>query len=176
MSASGATRELWILRHAKAVQQSADDHGRTLTDRGRRQCAELAAHLGEDGAGRPVPPLVLVSSAERARQTAALVLDALGAPSRVEVDPGLYRAHAAEVLERVQLVDDDIPSVMVVGHNPTLEELAWVLLEDAPTGRGRLEGGLSTCALAVVAFDVASWGGLLPAAGRLLDLYAPSTR
>lgn len=169
-------RQLWVLRHAKAEPHHSDDHGRTLTGRGRRQCAELAAHLAEDGRAEALPPLVLCSSAARARQTAELVLEALGAVVTLQIEPSLYQAEVADVLELVRLVDDRLSSVMVVGHNPTLEELVWELVEDEAAGRDRLRGGMSTCALAVVGLPAPAWSAAGPGTARLLSLYAPTGR
>lgn len=169
-------RQLWVLRHAKAEPHVADDHGRNLTGRGRRQCAELAAHLAEGGRAEALPPLVLCSSAARARQTAELVLEALGAVSKLQIEPALYQAGVADVLELVRLVDDDVPSVMVVGHNPTLEELMWELVEDEAAGRDRLRGGMPTCTLAVAGLPAPSWEALSPGTGHLLSLYTPAAR
>ncbi len=168
-------RELWVLRHAKAGAHTVEDHGRTLTGRGRRQCAELVSHLTAGGTPDTAPRLLLVSSATRARDTAERVLQAFGDGARIEIEPALYEADAEEVIELVRQVDDELRSVMVVGHNPTLEGLLWLLVED-DGGRELLRGGLSTGALAVVGFDSPSWAALKLGTGRLLSLYSPTAR
>ena len=170
-----ATRQLGVLRHAKAAPHQADDHARPLTGRGRRQCAELAAHLAEAGRAEAMPQVVLVSSAARALETAHLVTEALGGTARLEVEPSLYQAGVDVVLELLRALDDAVPSVMVVGHNPTLEELVWVLVQGDDKGRSAYDG-LSTGALAVVGLEAPSWEGTVPASGRLLSLYAPTAR
>lgn len=172
----GPMRQLWVLRHAKAVPHDAEDHGRRLAGRGRRQCAELAAHLAEGGRVEALPRLVLSSSAARARETAELVVGALGDGARIEIVKQLYRADAEDVIELVRETDDELPSVMVVGHNPTLEELVWVLVEGDEGSREELRGGLSTCALAVIGLDAPAWAACSPGGGRLLSLYAPTAR
>lgn len=171
-----ASRQLWVLRHAKAGPHTSNDHERPLTGRGRRQCAELAAHLAEGGRLEALPPLVLTSSATRALQTAELVLGALGDEARLEVEKSLYRADPEGVLDLVRALDDELASVMVVGHNPTFEELVWLLVEGDDPGRELLRGGLSTCALAVVGLDAPSWAAVTPGGGQLLSLYAPTAR
>lgn len=167
-------RTLWILRHAKAVAHTSEDHDRELAPRGRRQCAELAEHL----AGAPgVPTLVVSSSAARAVETADRVLSGLGPGAEVVVEPALYEADVEEVLEVVRRTGDDRPEVMVVGHNPTFEQLALSVLEhDDAAGRRQIEDGLPTCALAVVAFDVEHWARVSAGAGRLRELYVPKVR
>jgi phosphohistidine phosphatase len=167
-------RTLWILRHAKAVPHSSRDHGRRLAARGRRQCEEVAGHLAEMP-GRP--SLVLTSSATRALETAQGVLPGLGPGAEVVVEPGLYQADADDVIELVRQVDDARGEVMVVGHNPTLYELALLLLhpEDA-SGRRELEPGLNTAALAVISVEVDHWAQVSARQGRLADLFVPKAR
>ncbi|HLX89558.1 MAG TPA: histidine phosphatase family protein, partial [Acidimicrobiales bacterium] len=109
-----SAREVWVLRHAKAVPHRSDDHERALTERGKRQCAEVAAHLVDIGCASDVPATVLVSSATRARETAELVLCGLDSRVEVEVRDALYRADADDVIEMLREVGADVPSVMVV--------------------------------------------------------------
>jgi phosphohistidine phosphatase len=164
-----------VLRHAKAAAHGPDDHGRVLAPRGTRQATavgrSMAAHPVE---GAPVPTLVLCSSARRAVQTAELVVAELADPTDIEVERALYDADADDIVDRLRLVDDAVVSVMVVGHNPTLHDLALALLkpQDA-VGRSRLEAGFPTAALAVVGIPAASWGRLSLGTGRLLELRTP---
>ena len=165
---------LWVLRHAKAVAHSSADHGRELSPRGRRQCTELAAHLGELP---EAPEEVLSSSATRALQTAEAAVAAMPGGVVLTVDPALYRADADDVVDRLRLVDEDRGSVMVVGHNPTLLELLLLVIgpEDAE-GTARLEAGLPTCALAVVDLGEGAWTKLAAGTGRLRSLFVPAAR
>ena len=173
----GPTREVWILRHAKAVPHRSDDHARELTERGHRQCGELAAHILDIGGAADVPATVLVSSAARARQTAELVLSGLGASSHVEISEILYRADADDVIEMLREIDERSSSVMVVGHNPTLEQLVWMLLDpEDDKGRHEAERGLSTGALAVLSVDAPKWATLTAGSGHLRLLYSPKAR
>jgi phosphohistidine phosphatase len=167
-------RTLWILRHAKAAAHSPQDHGRHLAPRGRRQCEELSAHLS----GRaPRPSLVLTSSATRAVDTARGVLPGLGPGARVVVEPGLYQADPDDVIALVRQLDDTAEEVMVVGHNPTLHQLALLLVGPAAgEGRRRLEPGLATAALAVVSFEVDRWARIAPGGGSLEELFVPEAR
>ena len=171
-----AVRHLWVLRHAKAEAGApgGDDHERSLTDRGRRQGAALAATLPSLAAdGCPLPGLVLCSTATRARQTAAAILGALGPDVMVEEERSLYHADADDVLARLRLVPDEVAGVMVVGHNPTLHELCFDLVDGDSAGRARLEAGFPTAALAVVALGGRSWQQLARATGRLVALVVP---
>jgi phosphohistidine phosphatase len=167
---------LWVLRHAKAADDSpdGDDHSRPLTKRGRRQAEAAERFLGDARAGgADVPRLVLCSSAARAVQTAELVLGALGPEVTFEVERYLYEADADQVVERLRRVEEDVSSVMVVGHNPTLAELASSLVSDADTGgRNRLTS-LPTCALAEIGVRAETWADLVAGSGRLEELFLP---
>jgi phosphohistidine phosphatase len=157
-------RQLWILRHAKAAAEAPSDRERPLTDKGRRQCASLAAAIPGAGLG-PMPGLVLSSSATRARQTAELVVGALGGPP-LELEHELYEADPDDVVDRLRLLDDDGPeAVLVVGHNPTMAELVAMLLAD--DGRDRSLAGFPTCALAVIEVPAERWRALSFGEGRL---------
>jgi phosphohistidine phosphatase len=166
---------VWVLRHAKAAAQGTDDHSRPLTARGTRQATEVALHIaGGAVGGAALPTTVLCSSARRARRTAELVAAGLAPPPDVFVERALYGADADDVVGRLRELPDDDVSVMVVGHNPTLHELAVLLVdEDDAAGRARLDTGFPTAALAVVALPAASWSALAPGTGTLLELWAP---
>jgi len=169
-----------VLRHAKAETGApgGQDHDRALAGRGRRQGEALRALVPSlVTAGRPAPSLVLCSTARRARQTAAPVIEALGPSVTVEEERGLYGADPDDVVERLRIVPDDVAAVMVVGHNPTLHELCFDLLaDDDRAGAARLEEGFPTAALAVVALDVASWARVAGGVGRLDELVVVSGR
>jgi len=168
-------RWLWVLRHAKAGAHGPDDHGRSITARGRRQATGVASALAAvASSGLVLPTVVLCSSADRARQTAELVFGALGPGAELVVDPALYQADALDVIDVLHEVDDDVAAVMVVGHNPALYELVVALLdpEDADGG-ARMRSGFPTAALAVVGLDLASWRQLTTGSGTLLDLLLP---
>ena len=168
-------RWLWVLRHAKAGAHGPDDRGRSITGRGRRQAADVASTLGAaPSAGLVLPTVVLCSSADRARQTAEVVLGALGPDAVLVVDRALYQADAYDIIDVLREVGDDAAAVMVVGHNPALYELVAVLLDpDDADGAARLQAGFPTAALAVVGLDLASWAQLTVGTGTLLDLMLP---
>jgi phosphohistidine phosphatase len=125
---TGTTRVLYLLRHAKSSWDDPElaDHDRPLSGRGRRNAAVLADQLRREGIS---PELVLCSSARRTTET----VEAAGVEGAISVEDGLYGASATELLERLRAVPDEISSVMLVGHNPGLEDLAAELAgPDAP--------------------------------------------
>lgn len=137
--------ELILARHAKSDWgEGLPDHERPLNARGRRDAPAMAARLARSGAG---PALLLSSTAVRARTTAAEFGAALGL--EVELDPELYLAPAATLLEKA--VSSGAASVMLVAHDPGLSELAALLSE---RGIERMP----TCAVARFRWRVDAWG------------------
>jgi phosphohistidine phosphatase len=170
-----AVRHLWVLRHAKASARSPSglDHDRPLSGRGRRQMKVVVDRcVGEAVAdGAVLPDLVLSSSAERALQTARLVLAACPG-SQLDVESGLYQADSDDVVARLRLLDDPVRSVMIVGHNPTVEEVVLLLME-ADRRSVFEQQPFTTAALAVLAFGEGTWSQLAAGAGRLVGRYVP---
>jgi phosphohistidine phosphatase len=171
-------KHLWILRHGKAASKSTkgDDHSRPLTGRGRRQSTEVAALVADKvTSGAPTPDLVLSSSAARARATAEPVHGAMRDGVPLDIERPLYGADADDVINRLRLLTDDIGAVMIVGHNPTFEDLALLLLSpDDADGRARLGDGFPTAGLAVEALDVATWSEVTAGCGRLEEFFVPT--
>jgi phosphohistidine phosphatase len=160
---------LLLLRHAHAAA-GPDDHERPLDARGQREGAWLAdvvSRLAEP------PSLVLCSSARRARETFEALRPALPREPRVAVERGLYPASAGQLLERVG-VEADETSVLVVGHNPAIEDLARALAARGEADAlARLRAKFPPASLAVLAFDVATWSDVKPGAGRLEEFAIP---
>src|ERR1041385_7436623 len=123
-------KELLLLRHAKSSwgEPGQDDFDRPLNKRGRRAAADIGRWLSDQGLQ---PNLVLCSSARRTRETLELLEDTLDARVPLHIEPGLYLADDAALLTRLHRIDAAVPSVMVIAHNPGLQELACELA-DAP--------------------------------------------
>jgi phosphohistidine phosphatase len=160
-------RRLLLVRHAHAAA-GPDDHERPLDARGRREAAwlaEVVSRLAEP------PSLVLSSTARRARETCEELRAALGT-ARVSVERGLYSATAEQLLERVSVEED--AAVLVVGHNPAIEELARALAgRGEPDALGRLREKFPPGSLAVLAFALARWSDLEPGTGSLEEFAVP---
>ena len=90
------------------------------------------------------------------------------------VERGLYHADADDVIEILRERGGDSPSILVVGHNPTMHDLALLLVGDDDEGRTRLERGFPTAALAVLGLGSPVWSRLSPATATLLELYTPA--
>jgi phosphohistidine phosphatase len=163
---------LYLLRHAKSswADQTLPDRERPLARRGSRDAKRIAKHLVRLGIE---PELVLCSSAERPRETLELVRPALGTTSTVRLEAELYAASADELLERIRAVPETVASVMLIGHNPGLQDLALVLASAGAELR-RLEAKLPTAALATLTLANTTWRQLSQADAVLAAYVVPN--
>jgi phosphohistidine phosphatase len=163
-------KRLYLLRHAKSSWKQAElgDHERPLAGRGRRATKAIARHLDKQGIA---VDLVLCSTARRTRETFDRIASSLpGADVRYEDE--LYGASADELLETLHGVPEEIASVMLVGHNPGLEELALTLASPSPERR-EVEAKFPTGALATLAFPGPAWRDLAPRGAELVSFVRP---
>jgi phosphohistidine phosphatase len=131
--------QLHLLRHAKSSwDDDADDHERPLNKRG-REAARLIGETLPKAIG--ALDLVLCSSALRTRETAALALAGFGTAPQVLYEDGLYLASQVKLLRRLCRLDEGVGSVMVIGHNPGLHELALALAAPGSAGYALLAEG-----------------------------------
>ncbi|MFE5535984.1 SixA phosphatase family protein [Streptomyces sp. NPDC056519] len=167
----GAARRLVILRHAKSAwPDGVPDHDRPLGPRGLRD-APAAGRLLAGSFG--VPDLVLCSPARRARDTWDLAAAEMDRVPPVRHDPRLYAADARDLLDIAREVPPDVGTLLLVGHNPGLEELL-LLVAGAAVGDAleRVRTKFPTSAVAVLRLQ-GPWSGLGPGAALLTDLAVP---
>ena len=170
-------RRLLLLRHAKTENDapSGRDQDRRLDNRGRRDAAEIGGWIGRHP---PFPGMVLVSHAIRAHQTWEVAWEAmrdLVPEPQVELMPDLYGADPSQLL---QIIRDasvaDPKTLMLVGHNPGMHELALALAgSDDAAGRKALADNLPTSGLAVFDFEIDDWTDVAFRRGRLVLFVSP---
>ena len=120
------------------------------------------------------PELVLCSTALRARATLDALLPALGAQAEVRFEDDLYGADADELLARLRAVSTRVESVLVVGHNPGLQDLAARLAGDGePVATDQLRAKFPTGALAVLDLGSTTWARLTIGGAYLAHLFTP---
>ena len=100
---------------------------------------------------RIAPALVLCSSSRRTRETLDRVSAALG-PAEILIEPDLYGASSEDLLQRLREVPDEVESVMLVGHQPAIQDLALRLAAEGPELEA-LRGKFPTAALATLTFE-----------------------
>jgi phosphohistidine phosphatase len=163
-------KRLRLLRHAKSSwdEPGLDDHDRPLAPRGRRAAAAIAEHLQ---ASRQRPELVVCSTASRARQTLEILIPVLDAAD-VEFEPALYHASLERLRRLVAALPDAVDDVLVIGHNPGLQELAADLALPGEL-RSRVEEKLPTGALATLEGPMDRWDELAGGGVTLASLVLP---
>lgn len=168
--------QLLLLRHAKSSWDSPDlaDRDRPLNARGRRAAERMRRAMRDLGLE---PDVVLVSTARRTRETLELLEPWDETPLREDME-SLYLAPPAVLLQALRGVADTARSVMLVGHNPGLHELAMSLvgsntqpdMHQEPM-RGLLRG-FPSGALAEFSISL-PWSSLKEGGGRLVRFITP---
>lgn len=158
-------KTLLILRHAKSSwsDESLPDYERPLNQRGLKDAPRMGILLKDY---ELLPNLVLSSTAKRARDTADLVIATSGYAGELRLIPELYSFLSGPYFEVLQGLPDRYERIMLIGHNPGLEELLVALTGEAAS--------LPTAALAQVNLPIQAWGELAPdASGELINLWKP---
>lgn len=168
-------KTVWLLRHAKSSwdQPRLADHDRPLGERGLRDAPRMGRFLA---AVQPQPEWVLCSSALRTRQTWALLAEQWPAAPACERERSLYMADEIDLLNRLRRLPEDFSSVLLVGHNPGLEDLADTLVGRGPANDlAQMRKKFPTAALAEIAFDAEQWRSLGPGQGELRRFVRPKS-
>ena len=179
-------RRLMLLRHAKTEHDapSGQDQDRRLDDRGRLDAAAVGGWIGRHP---PLPDAVLVSTAVRARQTWEIagqaIKDVLREPAaakwQVEFRDEIYGAEPAQLLGIVRMAQvstevSDPRSLMLVGHNPGMHELALMLTGSGDAAAKKaIEDNLPTAGLAILDFAIDDWSAVSFRGGKLVRFTSP---
>ena len=164
---------LLVLRHAKSekAEPGLSDRERALNARGQADAATMGAYIARHGLA---PNLALVSSARRTRETWARVAAALAEPPAPRYEQRLYNARADAILAVIRELRDSAHSVLLIGHNPGLHDLARSLIASGDVEwRERLNEGLPTAGLVVIDFAANDWHKLHAHGGRLERFVTP---
>jgi phosphohistidine phosphatase len=164
-------KRVYLLRHAKSSwkDESLDDRDRPLAGRGKSAAKTMADHLEAE---RIRPGLVLCSPARRARETFERVEPALGDKVEALFEEALYGASEGALLARLRALPREVPSVMLIGHNPGLEELALALASEGEK-LPRLREKYPTGALATIDLPADRWSAIQRGGGVLVAYVRP---
>ena len=167
------TRRLLLLRHAKSAWPDVADSERPLNDRGRRDAPAMGRWLRDYGY---IPDVVLCSTARRTRDTWALLAGGLDAAPPVRYEQRIYEATALGLLHLLREAGGDYRTVLLIGHNPGIAELAVGIAQmtDRPAGEplDRARDKFPTAAVAVLEFK-GDWADLIPGEARMVDFAVP---
>ena len=155
---------LYLLRHAKSSWDNASqqDFERPLANRGRKACTTIGEFIQEKGIDFD---LVLVSTAVRTRETIELIKEHAKFRGEVRYDERIYEATVSQLLEIIAQIDNDRESVLLVGHNPGIEELLALL-----TGE---QQRVTTANFAKIKLKATKWSGNLANKGTLEWIVRP---
>ena len=166
-------KKLYILRHAKSdyPDDVSSDKERPLNKRGEKACDLIGQYLKENNI---FPEIILSSDAVRTTQTINNVLRIAEHAVDVSFTPKLYLATPGEILKEIVKVDAEVSSVMVVCHNPGVEQLSAIL-----TGGGdadsisRIKVKYPTAGMACFTIEAGKWGEVNPGCGHLDSFITP---
>lgn len=171
--------DLYILRHAKSSWKdlSLDDFDRPLNKRGKLNATQMGRFLAENNIS---PELVLCSTANRCKETLKRSISEGFAPSQHVFLDQLYMASSSEILEEIKNTLDvirsieTISSLMIIGHNPGLENLIELLVKNKKHPDFlSIRAKFPTCALVHIQFDIDCWSKLAPNSGSLYCYITP---
>ncbi len=157
-------KTLYLLRHAKSGwgDSTVADLDRPLNSRGERAAPFMGALMLKRGL---VPDAIVSSPAERARQTADLVAEAIGFAGDIKFDDRIYEASTMRLLAVAAGLPETAAGALIVGHNPGMEGFAWHLT-------GKLEP-MPTATLSVIELDIVQWADIRDNCGTLACVIRP---
>lgn len=164
-------RRLVLIRHAKAAEDGDEDAARPLAERGVAEAPAIGRWLAEQGL---VPDSVVVSPARRAQQTWALAVAAQGAVPDPVLDERIYDNTVDALLQVVRDTPADVDTLVLVGHNPSVEGLALALDDGGgdTEARSDLAHGYPTCGVAVLELQD-GWSKLDTGGATLVGFVVP---
>ncbi len=171
MATNGA-RQLLLLRHAKSAWPDVADHERPLARRGRRDAPVAGRWLRAAGL---VPDRVVCSTAQRARQTWQLAAAELDSSPAVSFDRRVYGTSAGELLALARQTAPGTRRLLIVGHDPAMQELTLALASGRPSDGGaldRVRAKFPTAAIAILEIT-GTWQELGPGQARLTAFVIP---
>jgi phosphohistidine phosphatase len=169
-------KRLITFRHAKSGwdQPALRDFDRALNDKGRRAAIVMGRHMRQMGLRFDH---VIASPAVRVTETLDAMFDGYGQRLAPGWDRRAYLAAAPMLLEIVQEAPDTAETMLLVGHNPGLEELVLSLSadhgEEEMATRDSVEEKYPTASVAEILFDVAHWCDVAAGGGRLVRFVRP---
>jgi phosphohistidine phosphatase len=157
-------KTLLLLRHAKSSwkEASLSDFERPLNGRGLKAASLMGRFLRRQ---KLQADTIVSSPAKRARQTAQLVIEAMKLNAALRLDERIYEATVHDLLEVISQMEESANVVLLVGHNPGLEELLEFLTDEARQ--------MPTAALALINLDIDKWSETRLRAGHLEWLVKP---
>ena len=167
-------KTLGLFRHAKSgwADPRARDFDRPLSERGERGAVLMGHHIRDFGVRFD---RVLASPAVRVSETIELASKAFGRSFPVEWDRRIYLASSATLLDLLHGLEGDPQAVLMVGHNPGLEDLIFDLVPDDGSSplRDEVEVKVPTATFAVLELPAERWSDIRESSARLVHMTRP---
>ncbi len=164
-----------LFRHAKSGEKdnpNLDDFDRPLAGRGLKAAPKMGAAMRDYNLK---PDLILCSPSVRTRQTLSMAApDAWDTPPEVRFEEALYEASPQTLFKTLRKIPAKIAHVMIIGHNPGLQELALALAPPGSAAREEFKDKLPTAAVASFDFAIERWSELMPGTGQLRLSISPN--
>lgn len=159
-------KRLLIMRHSKADRDEKrwQDFDRPLNERGRRDAKTMGRWLKQQGL---LADYWIASPAVRTHETARLLAHELDFKGRIDLQSSLYEGSSLDYLAQIRLCPASTSTLLIVGHNPALEQLVESL-----SGESQL---LKTSAVACLAFHAPDWSESSPDSFQFVDLWTPDS-
>lgn len=164
-------KTLYLLRHADADwgEKGSKDFDRPLSIAGQSQCLNVADYITQR---KIKPDLVLCSTAKRAIETCNTIDEALKSTWTVQKTKALYLCNIIQFIQKINLVDDDYDHLLIIGHNPALQEVSWLLSGKSDgTLMHSVETDFPPATLTTHSFDCDHWFEVDKGCGILKDVY-----
>lgn len=162
---------------SESGRATGQDFDRALSEKGREEAALIGDALGKS---EPIPARIRCSAARRAVETWQILAPHLGreptGANPEEIRRDLYLMAWRPLLRLLRKLPDGLPSVLVIGHNPGLQQLVARLSDSAPIeGKSKpIRLDYPTAGLAILDFDLSRWSELGPGSGRLRQFLTPA--
>jgi len=167
-------KKLTLLRHAKSGWDDpvARDFDRPLNARGKRAAQRIGEYMREHDLHYDQ---ILASPAIRVVETIEHLAEGVGETVAPAWDKRIYLASAVSLLDVVQEADDRHDNLLLVGHNPGLEDLVLMMVPDraGDDARDQIEEKFPTAAIAEISFAVDRWEDVRPNGGELSRFVRP---
>ncbi|MDD2653186.1 MAG: histidine phosphatase family protein [Sulfurimonas sp.] len=157
-------KKLYIIRHAKSSwsDEALEDFERPLNKRGKANAPMMGERLKEK---HIMPDIILSSPAKRAKSTAQMIAKEIGYKKKVLFDANIYEANVEVLRNILRSLDDKNGTVFLVGHNPSLNDLAHYYVD--------FEANIPTCGVVEIAFASKKWAEIEPKDAELLSFDYP---
>lgn len=157
-------KKLYLIRHAKSdwSNPNLEDFDRPLNKRGEKNAPFMAELLNSK---KIKPDLIISSPAYRAKKTATIIADKTSYNSNIIFDEHLYESSLQTILEIINFLEDNIHSLFLIGHNPSLNILAFYLVD--------FNKNIPTSGILEIEFDCDTWREISKKNAKLISFEYP---